>query len=160
MKSPAPLPVFKFVIDFFVSTPESDTYGMSKPVCSGAFSECTGIEVSMEPKAIKVGGHNQGEIQLVGRTTYSTIILKRGVSTTRDMWDWFDLVSSGAYAYRLDAEIMLQDFNDGEDGYTLKWKIKNCMPTKFKTADFNATSNQVGVEELHLVHEGLTHERN
>lgn len=173
MSSNAPLPVFRFKVDFFISTADSGNKGNSKPICSGSFSECTGIEVNLEPKAIKVGGHNQGDIQLAGRTTYGTVILKRGISTTRDMWDWFDLVSSGAYAYRLDAEIMLRDYCDGEGegigisigignkskDFTFKWKMKNCLPTKFKTADFNAISNQVGIEELHFVHEGLSHER-
>ncbi|MET1254242.1 phage tail protein [Aliikangiella maris] len=158
MKTTAPLPVFRFKIDFFVATAKGSNKGQNKPVCSGAFSECSGIEATMEPKAIKVGGMNQGEIQLAGRTNYSTVILKRGISLTRDMWNWFNLVSGGAYAYRLDAEIMLMNFADQDGEYALKWQLKNCLPTKFKTADLNATSTQIGVEELHLVHEGLSHE--
>jgi hypothetical protein len=31
------------------------------------------------------------------------------------------------------------------------------MPVKFKTADFNARGADIGVEELHIVHEGLEH---
>jgi hypothetical protein len=29
------------------------------------------------------------------------------------------------------------------------------MPVKFKFADLNAKGTEVGIEELHLVHEGL-----
>ena len=159
MKISPPLPIFRFQIDFYVSTPGSSNNGTNKPICSGAFSECTGLEATMDPKVIKVGGHNVGDIQRAGKTTYATVILKRGVSNTRDMWEWFNLISGGAYAYRLNAEIMLQNFGVQKDDYTLKWKLKNCMPTKFKAADFNATSNQIGIEELHFVHEGLSHEK-
>jgi hypothetical protein len=35
--------------------------------------------------------------------------------------------------------------------------MKKALPTKFKTADYNATFNQIAIEELHFVHEGLTH---
>jgi hypothetical protein len=30
------------------------------------------------------------------------------------------------------------------------------MPIKFKTADLNAKGTEVGIEELHIAHEGLT----
>ncbi len=32
-------------------------------LCSGAFSEVTGFELTMEPKAIQEGGRNWGELQ-------------------------------------------------------------------------------------------------
>ena len=58
-----PLPVFRFLVSFTKSTGKSSTKGDDKPLCGGEFSECTGLEATMEPKAIKVGGQNYGEIQ-------------------------------------------------------------------------------------------------
>ena len=37
----------------------------------------------------------------------------------------------------------------------MTWKLVGVLPTKFKGPDLSATSNQVAIEELHLVHEGL-----
>ncbi|MGI9217790.1 MAG: phage tail protein [Hydrogenophaga sp.] len=37
----------------------------------------------------------------------------------------------------------------------LRWRLERAMPVKFKAADFNARSADVGIEEIHLVHEGL-----
>jgi phage tail-like protein len=37
----------------------------------------------------------------------------------------------------------------------LKWRLERAMPVKFKAADFNARSTEVGIEEIHLAHEGL-----
>jgi phage tail-like protein len=37
----------------------------------------------------------------------------------------------------------------------LAWKLDRAMPVKYKFADFNARSAEIGIEELHLVHEGL-----
>ena len=148
-----PLPIFRFIVNFTQANNDAD-----KPLCGGAFSECSGIEATMEPKAIKVGGQNYGEVQLVGRVSFATVVLKRGVCKNRDLWNWFELVNGGAYAFRLHAEIILLDFDQSREGRpVMKWEMTNALPTKFKAPDFNSTANQVGIEELHFVHEGMTH---
>jgi phage tail-like protein len=78
-------------------------------LCSGAFAECTGLEATMEPRAIKAGGSNYGVAQRMGRVSFATVILKRGMTTTRDLWNWFQTVGGGAYAYRLSVEIEMRD---------------------------------------------------
>ena len=104
------------------------------------------------------GGRNYGEIQRAGRVNFATVILKRGVTKNRDLWNWFHLVGNGAYAYRLNAEITQMGFDkNNAEVPVMVWKMKNALPTKFKTADYNSTFAQVAIEELHFVHEGLTH---
>ena len=152
-----PLNVFRFRVDFYISGEQSKTRGERVPLCSGSFSQCTGIEASMQPKTINEGGRNYGQIHRAGRTTFSTVILKRGVTTTPHLWQWFELVSQGAYAYRLDAEISLLDIGASSSAASgiMTWTMHNALPTKFKAADFNAKATEVGIEELHFVHEGL-----
>jgi len=140
-----PLPVFRFEVTF---RRESDDVTL----CSGAFSECTGIEATVEPKVIKSGGANYGAAQRAGQVSFATVILKRGMTTTRDLWNWFQAVSGGGYAYRLSAEIAMRDLAGNT---VLTWALDDCMPVKFKAADLNARGNEVGIEELHLAHEGL-----
>ena len=148
----APFHVFRFQVDF--TEDPLQPKGSHNPValCSGAFAECTGLEATMEPKAIKEGGRNYGAAQRAGQITFATVILKRGMTTTRDLWKWFDLVGNGAYAYRLSAKITMLDLA-GQP--LLAWELSKCMPVKFKAADLNSKNNEVGIEELHLVHEGL-----
>lgn len=154
-----PLPVFRFEVKFTVSTPNAPAAGQERLLCGGAFSECSGLEATMEPKAIKAGGHNYGDFQRAGRVSFATVILKRGVTKNRDLWNWFHLVGNGAYAYRLTAEVTLMDFDrDGRPTPVMSWRMQNALPTKFRTADFNSTFSQTAIEELHFVHEGLTHE--
>lgn len=107
----------------------------------------------MEPKVIKEGGNNYGAAQRAGPVTFATVILKRGMTSTRDLWQWFYLLNGGKYAYRLTATITMYDSaGDGVFG----WQLDRALPIKFKAADFNARATEVGVEELHLAHEGLT----
>lgn len=149
----APLHVFNFHVRFrrdaLLGAPE----GTDTPLCSGAFAECTGLEATIEPKVIKEGGNNYGAAQRMGRVSFATVILKRGMTTTRDLWHWFQLVGGGAYAYRLSVEIEMRDTAGAP---VLTWGLARALPVKFKAADLNARGTEVGIEELHLAHEGLT----
>ncbi|MCG6942863.1 MAG: phage tail protein [Thiohalocapsa sp.] len=143
----------------------------SNVLCAGAFSEVSGLELTMEPKTLQEGGRNWGEIQLPGRTKFSTVILKRGVTTVNDLWAWFDVVSRQAnYDYRLVGVIEVQGNADPAQPDAsppvpprprtiMKWTLLNALPIKFKGPDLSATANQVAIEELHLVHEGLELQR-
>jgi phage tail-like protein len=128
-------------------------------LCRGLFSEVSGLELTMEPRAIAVGGVNWGEVQRVGQTRYSPVVLKRGVTDINDMWSWFDSTTRGAnYGYRLQGEIKVlgSEVNKkGEAQPVMVWKLTKVMPTRFKGPDLSSISSQVAIEELTLVHEGL-----
>jgi phage tail-like protein len=148
-----PLHVFRFQVDF-----KSDTLGSGGPggaveVCTGAFSECTGLEATMEPKAIKEGGANYGVAQRAGAITFATVVLKRGISTNRNLWQIVNAVGSGLFAPRLQVTITIMDTSSTP---VIAWQLDRAMPIKFKFADLNAKGTEVGIEELHLVHEGLS----
>jgi len=149
----APLHVFRFEVTFRRDALSGSPSRSAVALCSGAFAECTGIEATMEPKIIKAGGLNYGPAQRVGPVTFATVVLKRGMTSTRDLWNWFQLVAGGAYSYRLSAEIEVRN-SAGEPALT--WGLARALPVKFKAADLNARGTEVGIEELHLAHEGLT----
>lgn len=142
-----PYGVFRFQVDF-VETKNNQ----SIRVCSGAFAECMGLEATMEPYVIREGGQNYGAAQRAGPVTFATIILKRGMTKTRHLWKWFSLVAEGAYAFRMNATVTIFD-TAGKPA--MAWELTNCMPVKFKAADLNALSIAIGIEELHLAHEGM-----
>jgi phage tail-like protein len=141
--------VFRFHVDFMESKA-----GTNVPLCSGAFQECTGLEATMEPKVIKAGGRNYGPAQRAGPVTFGTVILKRGMTTTRDLWRWFFMVTGEhKYAYRLSVTIKLQNHAAKP---IMSFTLDRALPVKFKTADLKGTSTELGIEEIHLAHEGLT----
>ena len=151
------------------STPDS---GSDLKLGKGAFSEITGLEATVEPFSITEGGWNYGQLHRVGRTTFSTVILRRGMTTTRHLWKWFYAVNkrkNGAYMHRLKVVIELrgpawaapQDGTNGPDSPPpegVRWTLHNAMPVKMKLADLNSVAQEVAVEELHLVHEGIEEE--
>jgi phage tail-like protein len=110
---------------------------------------------------IKEGGRNYGPAQRVGPVTFSTVILKRGMTETGHLWQWWQLVASGKYAYRLRAEITMLRHDarlpeDSPPGSAIIFSLDKALPIKFKAADLNALGgNTIAIEELHLAHEGL-----
>ena len=159
-----PFPLFRFQVEF---RRERDN---DVQLAYGAFSECTGLEATMEPKVYKAGGANYGDFQRPGRVTFGTVILKRGITTNRDLWRWFSHVNEQAkFAYRLTVKIAVLRDSDlagapgaSDSGFTaasqprLTIQLTRALPVKFKCGDMNAKATDVGVEELHLAHEGLT----
>ena len=62
-----PLHVFRFQVDFKeVSLDPKGKDGDEIALCSGAFSQCSGLEATMEPHVIKEGGRNYGAAQRTG----------------------------------------------------------------------------------------------
>lgn len=143
-----PLHTFRFLLRFTRSGGE----GGQEDVCGGAFAECSGLESSMEPKLIRAGGMNYGAVQRAGPVSFATVVLKRGMTRTPDLFRWYQLVAGRAYGWRLSAELVVLD-SAGEPALT--WGLDNCLPVKFKAADLNARGTDIGIEELHLAHEGL-----
>ncbi|MGA2275966.1 MAG: phage tail protein [Terracidiphilus sp.] len=147
-----PLHVFRFQVDFFTDSLADDGSHEQFQVCSGAFAECTGLEATMEVKVIKEGGRNYGAAQRAGGTTFATVVLKRGISSNQNLYQIFNSVSTGTFAPRMQVTINLFDI-DGSA--VLAWQLDKAMPVKYKFADLNAKNGEIGIEELHLAHEGL-----
>jgi phage tail-like protein len=149
-----PFQVFNFEVTFKEYPLSTSTEGAKeRALCSAAFSEITGLEATMEPKVIKEGGRNFGPLQRVGPVSFSTVILKRGITSETDLWSWFNLVAGGNYSKRMNAYIRMRDLGGSQVVRT--WKLHRALPVKFKTPDLNATGTAIGIEELHLAHEGL-----
>ena len=154
MDTEFPLHVFNFEVEFVETRLTVDMAAQAVSVCKGAFAECTGLEATMEPKVIKAGGANYGAYQRVGQVSFATVVLKRGMTRARDLFKWFELTTaSGAYTYRMDVSIRMRD---AQGNPVVSWHLDKAMPVKFKAADLNAKGSDIGIEELHLAHEGLS----
>jgi phage tail-like protein len=147
-----PFSAFKFAIEIEVE-------GVSKQVCSAAFAECDGLEMTMEVKTIREGGNNGEQIRLTGPLNYGQLTLKRGMTPNFDLWDWFNrmLQPGGASLRAKRAEVVLL----APDGQTerVRFVLKRCLPVKLKAPVLNAKDGVVAIEELQLAYESLTLKR-
>lgn len=153
MPSDTPLHVFRFKVEFRSDSVTGQAGSDQLDVCSGAFSECTGLEATMEVKNIKEGGRNYGAAMRAGVTSFATVVLKRGISENKALWTIYNTVATGIFAPRL--QVTINVLNHDGTGVVRSWQLRRAMPVKFKFADLNARGTEVGIEELHLAHEGL-----
>lgn len=127
--------------------------GGSSALCSAAFSECDGLEMNMEIKTIREGGNNNRQIRLAGPVAYGQLTLKRGMTSSFDLWKWFtDTVDDPSI--RASANVVML----AADGSTerARFELSRCVPIKIKAPALNAKDGTIAVEELQLAYEELT----
>jgi len=141
-----PFTAFNFAVEIFVD-------GVAMQVCDAAFSECDGLEMTMDVKTIREGGNNGKEIRLTGPLKYGQVTMKRGMTSTFDLWDWFNLMLTNQ-ALRADAEVVIF----AADGTTerARFVLSRCIPVKLKSPPLNAKDGAVAIEELQLAYESLS----
>lgn len=141
-----PFTAFNFAV-------EIDVPDVSEQVCSAAFSECDGLEMSMEVKTIREGGNNGRQIRLIGPRNYGTLTLKRGMTATFDLWSWFSATLTNP-ALRADAQVVLY----APDGRTVRARflLTRCVPVKLKAPPLNGKDGMVAIEEFQLAYESLS----
>jgi len=55
-------------------------------VALGGFSECTGLEMSMQPEEYKEGGRNGAVLKFPSRITWTNLTLKKGIGIGTALW--------------------------------------------------------------------------
>ena len=116
------------------------------------FSECSGIEASMEILEYKEGGENGYVHKFATRASHSNITLKHGaIFLYDDLFDWHYAWVTGQGG-RKDGLIVLEN----ESGQPAKiWKFRRGIPLKWGASPFNASQSSVAIESLEIAHEGL-----
>ena len=90
-------------------------------------------------------------LKVPGRLKWGDIVLKRGLTSNLDMWDWRKKVEDGDVSgARANGSIVMYDQTLTE---TARWNFNNAWPSKISGPSPKADSNEIGVEELTLVHE-------
>ena len=128
--------------------------GISNEICQASFSECDGLEMTMQPKTIREGGNNTSQIHLVGPLSYGRLQLKRGMTSNAHLWGWFERVMEpGRHDLRADAVVNLLAADSGE--VDASFFLGRCLPVKLKVPSLNAKDGVIAIEEMQLAYETL-----
>lgn len=122
-------------------------------LAAAAFSE-----VSIEPTTTAViefreAGDPAHVRKFPGLTTFGNVTLKRGVTSSLELFNWHRQVVNGeiANARRNLAIIVLDEA--GRD--VARFNVFNAWPRRYDPGDLNARGNDVFIESLELVNEGI-----
>jgi phage tail-like protein len=135
-----PLPKFSFQVKW-------DSAVMS-------FEEVSGLDVEAQPIEYRHGDSPAyTTIKMPGLKKYSNVTMKKGVfKGDNKFWDWFNKIKMNTIQ-RVPVTISLLD----EAGKpTMVWTLANAWPTKITGTDMKAQGNEVAIETIEIVHEGLT----
>ncbi|KCZ70556.1 conserved hypothetical phage tail region protein [Candidatus Methanoperedens nitroreducens] len=120
---------------------------------TASFSEATIPDSSTDTVDYREGADPTYQRKLSGLTKYGNITLKKGLTDSMELYEWRKLVEqSGAIKARKNISLILID-EEGND--KSRWDIIEAWPTKYDPSDFSAKSNEVVIESLELVHEGI-----
>ena len=115
------------------------------------FTECSGLQVETEVFSYEEGGLNNTVHQLPGRSKFSNITLKRGVTNSNELWDWYYKVITGDVK-RKNVSVVLYGCDYSE---VMRWNLANAFPVKWVGPNFVSGENNASVETLELAHEGI-----
>jgi phage tail-like protein len=143
-----PFNAFNFAVEITVE-------GDSKLLCNAAFAECDGLEMTMDVKSIREGGNNGTQIRLTGPVAYGQLTLKRGMTDSFDLWEWFSqLLQPGKAGVRAETQVVVF----APDGATerARFVLRRCVPVKLKAPPLNAKDGIVAIEELQIAYESMS----
>ena len=114
----------------------------------GTFSELLGITSSIE--AVDVVQPSGTEVllkKLPGKRTPPTVVLKRGMSGSLELWDWQQAVLTGDMAARKSCSLVM--FNV-EGRPVARYHLENAWPAKLEVGSLKAGASEVLMESVTL----------
>jgi phage tail-like protein len=111
------------------------------------FRECSGLTATTDAVDYREGTDIPLHVRkLTGLRKFTNIVLKRGYTQNKDLWNWYKSVLNGA-ADRRNGAIILQDEDHNP---VMRWQFENGFICKWEGPSMNATSNDVAVESLEI----------
>jgi phage tail-like protein len=156
-----------------------DKIGFMKAPFAGGFTNVTGLGINTQSIAYREGGYNTTIHQIPGMTTFNPISLNRGVIYKNDQaMNWMKYLfaatagdglnlTSANHDFRLDLKIYVLDHPNaagkttststaGANGPKMGFHVHNAWISTLNYSDLDAGGNNIMVETIGLVHEGLS----
>lgn len=119
-------------------------------ISRAAFQDCTGLGSTIDVKEYNEGGRTT-PMKLAGLTKYSNIVLKRGVTDDRQLWDWHKQAIDGN-VQRKNGSIVLLDRGGQEK---VRWNFFDGWVAKWTGPDFKAETGDIAIETIEIAHERM-----
>jgi phage tail-like protein len=122
------------------------------------FTEVSGLDFETEVIEYREGSSPvYHKTKQPGLTKYSNVTLKRGVFLGDfeffQLWKKTFMFQEGKEKFRRDISIRLLD---EEHQPIITWILRRAWPCKISSPELKADSNEVAIETMELVHEGLS----
>jgi phage tail-like protein len=118
-----------------------------------SFQEVSGLDAQSEEIKYRAGDSNiYSVVKMPGLVKYSNVTMKKGIfKGDNKFWDWFKKIKMNT----IERSTITISLLDEESKATMVWTLKNAWPTKVTGTDLKAEGNEVAIETIEIVHEGL-----
>lgn len=123
----------------------------------GGATVSTLTEADLPEGTIEIREYREGDERqssgrrLPGRVTFSHLVLRRGFTVDRTFFDWWRAVADGNLDRR-NVSVILRDYTGQA---VARWNFRDALPAKYSAPDLRAQANEVAIESLELVVEGM-----
>jgi phage tail-like protein len=119
----------------------------------GAFAEASGLTAEGDAVDYREGTDLQNNVRkLMGLRKYTNIMLKRGYTQDGSLWRWYGNIAAGTPDRRNVTIVLMNE----EHQPVMRWHAENAWVNKIEGPALKASGNEVAMESVELVHEGLT----
>jgi phage tail-like protein len=126
-------------------------------IVQAGFSEVAIGDSTIEPIEYREGNNPLKTVQkLSGLTKYANLTLKWGLTDSKELADWHHQIIEDVDMIEgnLRRTVVIHILNEaGQDKSS--YEIVNAWPTKYDPSDLNGKGNEVAIETLELVNEGM-----
>lgn len=140
--APWPMPKFRFSVDW------GDVQQ------NIAFQEVSGLEA--ETQVIEYRDSNSpifSTVKMPGIAKYGNVTMKRGIFSNDNLfWTWYNQIKMNV----IKRQTVVIKLLDETGGTVVKWTLNNAWPTKISSTDLKSDGNEVAIDSIEIVHEGLT----
>ncbi|MBL8901345.1 MAG: phage tail protein [Planctomycetes bacterium] len=123
-------------------------------ITQAAFSEASGFDVTTEPIDYRTGTEPTHVRKLPGLTKYGNVTLKWGITDSKEIFEWHQQIVGGEIVRKTVRIVVIDEAGNDKARFT----ILEAWPTKYDPMDLNAKGNEVAIETLELVNEGVKRE--
>ena len=121
-------------------------------ITQAGFTECSGLGSHIEVIEVREGADpTSGTRKVPGRVTYPDIVLKWGVTASRELYNWHKSIIDGELQ-RKNGSVVLLDSTGQE---AVRWHFSGGWPSKFEGPTLNAKGNDIAIESLTITCEKL-----
>lgn len=142
---PIPIPKFRFL---------AEIEGISL-----RFTEISGLDKETEVIEYREGNDiSKYKRNILGLSKANRVNMKRGVindDSINEFYDWWSLTINQQETEAAQREVTIKLMDElGEP--LVVWKLNKAVAVKMQSTDLKSDGNEIAIESLELVHEGLT----
>ncbi|MBW4508249.1 MAG: phage tail protein [Scytonematopsis contorta HA4267-MV1] len=118
---------------------------------TGGFTEVTGLGSQISLEEYKEGGVNGYVHKFPTQTSYEPLVLSKGLTILDTLSVWYQNASAGNIERKNGSIILFDRMMEP----VKVWDFHNAYPVKWTGPKLNASSDEIAVESIELVHQGI-----